>query len=92
MGGRVVVQGGKNDFVIPFATSPHCVVETEELTMQIRTFCFVTALGATTVLKEYFEHGTSDFYTLLTKLRSSGADAFQRKAFLAALARSASVR
>jgi len=25
-------------------------------------------------MKEYFEHGTSDFYTLLTKLRSSGAD------------------
>jgi branched-chain amino acid transport system substrate-binding protein len=35
----------------------------------------MTALGATTVMKEYFEHGTSDFYTLLTKLRSSGADA-----------------
>jgi branched-chain amino acid transport system substrate-binding protein len=34
----------------------------------------MTALGATTVMKEYFEHGTSDFYTLLTKLRSSGAD------------------
>jgi branched-chain amino acid transport system substrate-binding protein len=34
----------------------------------------MTALGATTVLKEYFEHGTSDFYTLLTKLKSSGAD------------------
>jgi branched-chain amino acid transport system substrate-binding protein len=32
------------------------------------------ALGATTVMKEYFDHGTTDFYTLLTKLRSSGAD------------------
>jgi branched-chain amino acid transport system substrate-binding protein len=32
------------------------------------------ALGATTVMKEYFEHGTSDFYTLLTKLKASGAD------------------
>src|SRR3954469_9512107 len=34
----------------------------------------MTALGATTVMKEYFDHGTTDFYTLLTKLRSSGAD------------------
>ena len=25
------------------------------------------ALGAKTVMKEYFEHGTSDFYTLLTR-------------------------
>jgi branched-chain amino acid transport system substrate-binding protein len=32
------------------------------------------ALGAQTVMKEYFEHGTSDFYTLLTKLKASGAD------------------
>jgi branched-chain amino acid transport system substrate-binding protein len=32
------------------------------------------ALGATTVMKEYFEHGTTDFYTLLTKLKASGAD------------------
>jgi branched-chain amino acid transport system substrate-binding protein len=32
------------------------------------------ALGATTVMKDYFDHGTTDFYTLLTKLRSSGAD------------------
>jgi branched-chain amino acid transport system substrate-binding protein len=32
------------------------------------------ALGARTVMKEYFEHGTSDFYTLLTKLKSSGAE------------------
>jgi branched-chain amino acid transport system substrate-binding protein len=31
-------------------------------------------LGAKTVMKEYFEHGTSDFYTLLTKLKASGAD------------------
>lgn len=34
----------------------------------------MTALGATTVLKEYFDHGTTDFYTILTKLRASGAD------------------
>jgi branched-chain amino acid transport system substrate-binding protein len=32
------------------------------------------ALGATTVMKEYFDHGTTDFYTILTKLRASGAD------------------
>jgi branched-chain amino acid transport system substrate-binding protein len=35
----------------------------------------MTVLGATSVMKEYFDHGTTDFYTLLTKLRSSGADA-----------------
>lgn len=34
----------------------------------------MTGLGATTVMKEYFEHGTTDFYTLLTKLKASGAD------------------
>src|SRR3984893_9608936 len=34
----------------------------------------MSALGATTVMKEYFEHGTSDYYTLLTKLKASGAD------------------
>ncbi len=34
----------------------------------------MAALGATTVMKEFFEHGTSDFYTILTKLRASGAD------------------
>jgi branched-chain amino acid transport system substrate-binding protein len=34
----------------------------------------MTALGATSVMKEYFDHGTTDFYTLLTKLRASGAD------------------
>jgi branched-chain amino acid transport system substrate-binding protein len=34
----------------------------------------MTALGATTVMKEYFEHGTSDYYTLLAKLKASGAD------------------
>jgi branched-chain amino acid transport system substrate-binding protein len=34
----------------------------------------MSALGATTVMKEYFEHGTTDYYTLLTKLKSSGAD------------------
>jgi branched-chain amino acid transport system substrate-binding protein len=32
------------------------------------------SLGATTVMTEFFEHGTSDFYTLLTKLKASGAD------------------
>jgi branched-chain amino acid transport system substrate-binding protein len=31
-------------------------------------------LGAATVMTEFFEHGTSDFYTLLTKLKASGAD------------------
>jgi branched-chain amino acid transport system substrate-binding protein len=34
----------------------------------------MAALGATTVMKDYFEHGTPDFYTLLTKLKASGAD------------------
>jgi branched-chain amino acid transport system substrate-binding protein len=34
----------------------------------------MTALGAKTVMKEYFDHGTTDFYTILTKLRASGAD------------------
>ena len=34
----------------------------------------MTELGATSVMKDYFEHGTTDFYTLLTKLKSSGAD------------------
>lgn len=32
------------------------------------------ALGATTVMKDYFDHGTTDFYTLLAKLKASGAD------------------
>ncbi len=32
------------------------------------------ALGATTAMKEYFDHGTTDFYTLLTKLKASKAD------------------
>ncbi len=32
------------------------------------------ALGAVTAMKEYFEHGTTDFYTLLAKLKASGAD------------------
>src|SRR5208282_4728184 len=27
-----------------------------------------------TAMKEYFEHGTTDFYTLLAKLKASGAD------------------
>jgi branched-chain amino acid transport system substrate-binding protein len=31
-------------------------------------------LGAKTALKEYFDHGTTDYYTLLTKLRASKAD------------------
>jgi branched-chain amino acid transport system substrate-binding protein len=34
----------------------------------------MTALGAKTALKEYFDHGTTDYYTLLTKLRASKAD------------------
>jgi branched-chain amino acid transport system substrate-binding protein len=34
----------------------------------------MSALGATTAMKEYFEHGTTDFYTLLAKLKASGAD------------------
>ena len=34
----------------------------------------MAGLGATTVMKDYFEHGTPDFYTLLTKLKASGAD------------------
>jgi branched-chain amino acid transport system substrate-binding protein len=34
----------------------------------------MTALGATTAMKEFFDHGTTDFYTLMAKLRSSGAD------------------
>ena len=32
------------------------------------------ALGAKVAMTEYFEHGTTDFTTLLTRLRSSGAD------------------
>ena len=32
------------------------------------------SLGATTALTEYFDHGTTDFYTLLTKLKASKAD------------------
>lgn len=32
------------------------------------------ALGVQTVMKEYFDHGATDFYTLLTKLRASKAD------------------
>lgn len=34
----------------------------------------LTALGAGTAMKEYFDHGTTDFYTLLTKLKASKAD------------------
>ncbi len=33
----------------------------------------MAALGATTTMKEYFAHGTTDFYTLLAKLKASGA-------------------
>jgi len=32
------------------------------------------ALGASNAMTEYFDHGTTDFYTLLTKLKASGAD------------------
>ncbi len=32
------------------------------------------ALGVKTVMKEYFDHGATDFYTLLTKLKASNAD------------------
>jgi branched-chain amino acid transport system substrate-binding protein len=32
------------------------------------------AMGVKTVMKEYFDHGATDFYTLLTKLRASKAD------------------
>jgi branched-chain amino acid transport system substrate-binding protein len=31
-------------------------------------------LGVKTVMKEYFDHGATDFYTLLTKLRAGQAD------------------
>src|SRR5690606_22244842 len=31
--------------------------------------------GVKTAAKEYFDHGATDFYTLLTKVRASGADA-----------------
>jgi len=34
----------------------------------------LSALGVKTVMKEYFDHGATDFYTLLTKLRASKAD------------------
>ncbi|MFC7515982.1 ABC transporter substrate-binding protein [Herbaspirillum sp. GCM10030257] len=35
----------------------------------------LSAAGVKTAAKEYFDHGATDFYTLLTKLRASGADA-----------------
>jgi branched-chain amino acid transport system substrate-binding protein len=35
----------------------------------------LSAAGVKTVAKEYFDHGTTDFYTLLAKLRASNADA-----------------
>ena len=34
----------------------------------------LSALGVKTVMKEYFDHGATDFYTLLTKLKASNAD------------------
>jgi branched-chain amino acid transport system substrate-binding protein len=34
----------------------------------------IEALGGKTVLKEYFDHGTTDFYTLLTRLRANQPD------------------
>jgi branched-chain amino acid transport system substrate-binding protein len=35
----------------------------------------LSAAGVKTVAKEYFDHGATDFYTLLAKLRASNADA-----------------
>jgi branched-chain amino acid transport system substrate-binding protein len=35
----------------------------------------LSAAGVHTAIKEYFDHGTTDFYTLLTKLRGTKADA-----------------
>jgi branched-chain amino acid transport system substrate-binding protein len=35
----------------------------------------LSAAGVKIAAKEYFDHGTTDFYTLLTKLRGSNADA-----------------
>jgi branched-chain amino acid transport system substrate-binding protein len=34
----------------------------------------LSALGAKTVMTEYFDHGATDFYTLLAKLRTAKAD------------------
>lgn len=34
----------------------------------------LSGMGVKTVMKEYFDHGTTDFYTLLTKLKASNAD------------------
>lgn len=34
----------------------------------------IEALGGETVLKEHFEHGTTDYYTLLTKVRAAQPD------------------
>ena len=34
----------------------------------------LTALGVKTVMKEYFDHGATDFYTLLTRLRAAKPD------------------
>lgn len=45
------------------------------------------ALGVQTVMVEYFKHGTTNFYTLLTKLRSTDADGV----FIAAETQDASV-
>jgi branched-chain amino acid transport system substrate-binding protein len=35
----------------------------------------LSAAGVKTVAKEYFDHGSTDFYTLLTKLRAANPDA-----------------
>jgi branched-chain amino acid transport system substrate-binding protein len=34
----------------------------------------LSAMGVKTVMKEYFDHGATDFYTLLTKLRAAKPD------------------
>lgn len=34
----------------------------------------LSGMGVKTVMKEYFDHGATDFYTLLTKLRAAKAD------------------
>lgn len=34
----------------------------------------IEALGGKTVLKQYFDHGTTDFYTLLTRVRAAKPD------------------
>ncbi len=39
-------------------------------------------LGAKVVVEEYFDNGSTDFYTLLTKVRSANADALVAAAFI----------